>query len=116
METDKEKLTLKEVTMEDFKKKYFRNIDDTFCQSLEDIFADARYDELEEIIVLEAIPDNDSSGYIWCTHQGEVTEKSDCRKSICPWYSSKSGRGKCESKGQLYMHGEQIKFKVPENE
>ena len=94
-------------------KLYFKSIDDTFCSSLESHIAGARYEELKQITLIEAIPDNDNTDYIWCTHHGEVTERSDCKKSICSYYESKSGRGKCKNKGSFFMHGEEVTFTIP---
>ncbi len=94
-------------------KLYFKSIDDTFCSSLESHLDEAKYEELKEIKLIEAIPDNDNSHYIWCTHHDEVTEMSDCKKYICSYYESKSGRGKCKNKGKFFMHGEEVTFAVP---
>lgn len=115
METQ-EKLTLKEPNTEDFKKLYFREIDSTNCYLLKDQLNDARLEGLEIVTLVEAIPENENIDLIWCTYHGEVIEKEDCKKSICPYYSSKSGRGKCEHKGNLYGFGDEVKFKVPTNE
>jgi hypothetical protein len=93
-------------------KLYFRSIDNTFCEPLEDILNDAKFEGLSEIKVIEADPDTDTTDHIWCRHYGEVTERSDCSKSVCPHYESKSGRGKCSSKGKLYYHGEEVTFKI----
>lgn len=93
-------------------KLYFKSVDDTICSSLESHLEDAIDEELKEITLIEAIPDNDNVNYIWCTHHGEVMERSDCKKSICSYYESKSGRGKCKNKGNFFMHGDEVTFKV----
>lgn len=93
-------------------KLYFKSVDDTICSSLESHLEDAKDEELKEITLIEAIPDNDNVDYIWCTHHGEVTERSDCKKSICSHYESKSGRGICKHRGHLYSHGEEVTFAV----
>lgn len=93
-------------------KLYFKSIDDTFCSSLEGFVNDARLDGFTEVTLIEAIPDNENVDYIWCAHHGEVTERSYCKKSICSYYESKSGRGQCSSRGHLYSHGEEITFNV----
>lgn len=93
-------------------KLYFRNEDSTNCETLDDILNDAKDDGLKEITVLQAIPDNGFSGNIWCMHLGEVYDKSECNKKECCYYSSKSGRGVCESRGKLYLHGEKETFKI----
>lgn len=90
-------------------KLYFTSIDDTFCVILEDLSKD----ELEEMDfeLIEAIPDNNNPEYIWCTHFGEVGERSECKKSECNAYKSNSGRGKCLHRGNLYQHGEKVNVK-----
>lgn len=93
-------------------KLYFENIDATFCQPLESFIADAKSEGLEEIILVEAIPDTETKDYIWCTHYGEVVEKSECTKKACTYYESKSGRGVCSNRGNLYLHGEEVKFNL----
>lgn len=93
-------------------KLYFLDINDTNCYSLSDRLDDARDEELTEITLIEAIPDNDNPDYIWCGVQGEVSERSDCKKSVCLYYESKSGRGVCKHRGNLYSHGEEVEFKV----
>jgi hypothetical protein len=91
---------------------YFKDIDDTLCQPLEGLLAEAKYDELKELKLVEAIPDNNTSDYIWCTYNGECVERFDCKKSLCSHYESKSGRGVCSNRGQLYFHGDEVTFKV----
>ena len=49
-------------------KLYFRSIDDNICRPLNWHMDDARDEELNEITLCEAIPDNDNPDYIWCTH------------------------------------------------
>jgi hypothetical protein len=94
-------------------KLYFKDTDDTFCTSLQSRLEDARYEELKTITLVEAIPDDGTNDFVWCTHYMDCLEKNECKKSICQHYSSKSGRGKCENKGNLYLHGEEITFDVP---
>ena len=94
-------------------KLYFRSIDDTTCHPLEWHLDDARDEELETIKLVEAIPDNDTKDYVWCTHYENVEEKSLCSKMNCPAYTSKSGRGVCELRGKLYEHGNEVVFNAP---
>ncbi len=107
--TNKYKMKTKTKT----EKLYFKNIDSTTCCSLSDMLDEARCDGLEKITLVEAVPDDGTTDMIWCTHEGECVEKSDCKKSLCSYYSSKSGRGVCENRGSLYLHGEEITFDVP---
>ncbi len=93
-------------------KLYFESINDTSCHDLSDLLNNARIDGLTEVTLVEAIPDNETSEYVWCTHEGEVTERDMCRKSECSFYSSKSGRGVCESRGKLYLHGNEVTFNL----
>ena len=90
-------------------KLYFTSIDDTFCVRLEDL----NKDDLEELNfeLIEAILDNNNPEYIWCTHFGEVRERYECKKSECYAYKSKSGRGKCLHRGNLYQYGEKVDVK-----
>jgi hypothetical protein len=95
-------------------KLYFTSIDDTSCYTLFDRLNDARLDGLKKVTLIEAILDNDNPDYIWCGHQGEVGDRQECKKSICSFYSSKSGRGVCKHRGSLYLHGEEVEFDVPQ--
>ena len=92
-------------------KLYFRDIDDTLCQSIEGLIQDAKHDGLEKITLLEAVPSTDFNS-IWCSYNGEVVDRNECKKSICTYYESKSGRGVCENRGKLYSHGDEVEFKV----
>lgn len=98
--------------MKNKEKLYFRDTDDTTCRPLNWHLDDARDEELTEVTLIEAIPDNDNVDYVWCSHYGEVTDRDQCKKSFCPHYESKSGRGVCKHRGNLYTHGEEVKFKV----
>lgn len=93
-------------------KLYFRSIDDNTCHSLAYHMDDAKNEELKEITLCEAIPDNDNTDYIWCRKVEAVEEKEYCNKSLCKEYCSKSGRGVCEHRGNLYTFGEEVTFKV----
>ncbi len=94
-------------------KLYFRSVDDTECYNLECHLDDARIEELTKITLIEAIPDDGTLDVVWCTYYGECIDKSECKKTFCSHYSSKSGRGKCEHRGNLYLHGEKVEFDVP---
>ena len=93
-------------------KLYFESIDDTSCYPLSDRLNDARLEGLEKVTLVKAIPDNDNPDYIWCTHYENSEEKNQCRKSFCPAYTSASGIGVCEHRGNLYTFGEEVTFKV----
>lgn len=94
-------------------KLYFRSIDDTFCEPIDGILAEAKYEGREKVTVLEAIRDRETKEYVWCTHFGEVTERSECVKSCCSSYEpNKSGRGTCSNRGKLYRHGDEGTFDV----
>ena len=102
---------LKNIIMEK-DKMYFKNKDSEICETLEGLLNEAKYDELTEITLVEAEEDDGTTDMIWCKYHGECVEKSECKKSVCSNYESKSGRGKCINKGQLYLHGESVKFDV----
>ena len=93
-------------------KMYFKSEEDSFCSDLECFLIDAEHEGLKEIELVEAIPDNGNNDIVWCTYHGATEEKDLCRKAHCSYYSSKSGRGKCEHKGNLYLHGNKVKFKI----
>lgn len=94
------------------KKLYFQDIGSTFCYPLEDHLKEAKEEGLTSVMLVEAIPDDGTSGHIWCMHYGDTVEKHECKKADCSSYSSKSGRGVCENRGDLYLHGETVEFKV----
>ena len=91
---------------------YFKDIYSEVCYPLGDHIAEAIDDELEEVTLVEAVPDFDNKDYIWCTSDGTCVERSECKKAYCTDYSSKSGRGVCENRGKLYRYGEEHTFKV----
>ncbi len=93
-------------------KLYFKSINDNTCYDLQTHIEDAKDEELSEIKLIEAIPDNDNPENIWCSYHGEVGERQECKKSVCEYYKSKSGRGKCEHRGNLFSFGEEVTFKV----
>lgn len=90
---------------------YFENEDALNCYDLQEHLKDARIEQLEKVTLMEAIPDDGTNDFIWC-HIYDCVQKSDCSKSVCSAYESKSGRGKCANKGNLYLHGEKITFDV----
>lgn len=92
-------------------KMYFKNIDSTNCFNLQEHLNEAKDEGLNKITLVEAIPDDNTNSFIWCSIY-DVVEKSDCKKSLCPRYESKSGRGVCSNKGSLYLHGEEVTFDV----
>ena len=98
--------------MSNLSKLYFRDIDSEICYKLVGFIAEAIDEELEEVTLVEAVPDFDNKGYVWCTSDGTCVERSQCKKAYCTGYQSKSGRGVCENRGRLYRHGEEHTFKV----
>jgi hypothetical protein len=93
---------------------YFSDEDSTTCYPLSYHLESADKHE-KEITLVEAIPDNNTTDFVWC-HMFEAVEKCDCSKKFCNEYKSKSGRGRCENKGKLFMHGDRITFKVDTGE
>lgn len=95
-------------------KLYFKSVDDEICAPLESHLADAKWDDCNEITLFEAVPDHDTQHVIWCTHLLACVERPQCTKAECEYYTSKSGRGACLHRGQLYTHGEAHTFQVTE--
>lgn len=93
-------------------KLYFQSVDDTFCSPLESHLQDARNEGLEQVTLIEAVPDKDNPDFIWCMQQGECVERHMCKKDQCEDYESKSGRGVCSNRGNLYQHGDEVSFNV----
>lgn len=93
-------------------KLYFANEDATMCVPLSEHIHDAKAEGLKEIELMEAIPDNSISEFVWCSYDGEVVDRGGCTKSECSSYYTKSGRGACSFRGQLYTHGTKVKFTV----
>jgi hypothetical protein len=102
------------------KQLYFSPNDETTCHEfdwlLADCIAEAKDNGEDEFKLIEAIPDNSNHDYVWCTHYQEVVERVDCKKHICPHYKSKSGRGVCQLRGNFYLHGKEVIFKVSDYE
>ena len=94
-------------------KLYFTDIDSTHCEPLQGLIEEAKYDGLEKLTLVEAVPDNGTSEFIWCVQHGECVERHNCKKAVCSYYESKSGRGVCSNRGQLYFHGDEVTFDVP---
>ncbi len=95
---------------------YFDGVDDEICWSLKYHINKAREEGFEKIVLFEAIEDKDNKDYVWCSSFEGVCEKSDCRKSICSRYESRSGRGVCSNRGKLYTHGKLVEFKISDYE
>ena len=91
---------------------YFASIDDTSCHPLEYYINDAKLEGLSEITLVKADPDDGTTDFIWCTYHGDCVEHNECKKSLCNYYESKSGRGVCKHRGKLYLHGEEQIFKI----
>ncbi len=96
--------------MKEKPKFYFANEDATICHPLDYFIHDAKLEGLTEIELMEAVQEDGIDDFIWC-HHFEVVERSECKKAVCPKYTSKSGRGRCDNKGNLYYHGGKVKFK-----
>ncbi len=94
------------------KKYYFESIDDTICYELSYHVINAKDEGLQEITLVEAVPDTETKDFIWCSEHAEVTERNMCRKVECESYTSKSGRGVCSHRGKLFLHGEEVKIQI----
>lgn len=93
-------------------KLYFSDIDSENCYPLYYFIEEAKINGIEEITIIEAIPDFYNKEYIYCSLVGEAGDRSECNKASCGSYESKSGRSVCQHRGNLYTYGEEIKFKV----
>lgn len=50
-------------------KLYFKDEESETCCELSDHLFEAKYEELKEVELIEAIPDNETKGYVWCMEQ-----------------------------------------------
>lgn len=105
---------MKTANTPDMDQMYFESIDGTTCQRLEYYLHDATVEGLTEITLIIAEPDDGTTDFVWCSYHGECAEHSECKKSICAHYETKSGRGVCKHRGKLYLHGEEVKFQATE--
>ena len=90
-------------------KLYFLDLSSERCYPL-DYFS---LEELEEVDyeLYEAVPDNDSKDFIFCSLAGEVGDREFCKKAHCKYFTSKSGRGVCSHRGKLFEKGEKVNVK-----
>lgn len=93
---------------------YFENVDSEICYQLEHFIDDAKAQGLKTVTILEAEEDDSMPEYVWCAFDGSTADKSCCNKKSCNAYRSKSdnGKGKCEYRGKLYSHGDEVTFDV----
>lgn len=91
---------------------YFKDRDAEFTFPLDHHLREAKAEGLKVVKLIKAEPDNVTTDYIYCREFRDVGEKSECSKKNCASYSSKSGRGVCEKRGKLFLHGEEVEFKI----
>lgn len=96
-------------------KLYFESIESETCYALPYHIEDAKFQGLKEITLIEA-NEVKINGVIWCKIFEATGDKSGCNKKQCASYHSKSGRGVCSHRGNLYEHGEEVTFKVSDYE
>lgn len=92
------------------KKYYFRNEDESFCFPLQHHLEEAREERINEVILMEAIPNFHNPEYVWCSDAACIEDKSQCNK-YCDGYNPVRGKG-CASKGHLFVHGNKVIFDV----
>lgn len=103
-------------------KMYFKNDESEFCHPfnyhLKESIEEAKERGEDTFTLIEAINDNDNPNYIFCSHKDifAVGERDQCKKHICSYYESKSGRGVCKHRGKLYETGEEVTFKLSDYE
>lgn len=95
-------------------KMYFKDVDDTRVTDLTERLQEAREEGISKVTLIEAINAGKNDENIWCMYNGEAVDHSECKKSQCHQYSSKSGRGVCKHRGDIYYHGEEVEFDVPQ--
>lgn len=94
-------------------KLYFENEHSESCTELSDHLLNAKYSGLKEIELLEAIPDSDTKGLVWCMELTMAVSRHECRKSYCSYYDPLNGKnGICSFRGKLYRKGAMVKFDV----
>jgi hypothetical protein len=92
-------------------KLYFGSLDEEICRPLSyfiESVDSVDSAKVQELILFEAVPDTGPEEFVFCQHYGEVADRDQCKKSVCPHYQSKSGRGKCEHRGKFYTHGKEV--------
>jgi len=93
-------------------KLYFKNTAHNDCFSLNKHLEDAKKEGLEQITLVEAVPDTENPNHVFCKHFAEITKKKCCNKSNCYSYISKSGRGACDKRGVVFRYGNKLTFKI----
>jgi len=97
-------------------KYYFEDRDSEISYTLDYFLKRAKEKGLDKITLIEAIPEKDDF-YCWCGKMCEVTQRSDCKKSVCEYYeSNKSGRGTCIHRRGLCTFGDEVTFNVNKDE
>jgi len=94
-------------------KLYFENEHSESCTELSDHLLNAKYSGLKDIELIEAIPNTDMKGYVWCMELTMAVSMPECRKSYCSYYDPLNGKnGVCSFRGKLYRKGQKVKFDV----
>ena len=94
-------------------KSYFENEDSEICYPLSYHIANAKEEGLEEIELIEAIPDKVfCNEYTWCSLVEAVGDKSECNKLNCADYEKPEKGRICQHRGKLMGFGNSVKFDV----
>jgi len=94
-------------------KLYFKDEESETCYELSEHLFEAKYEGLKEIEIIEAIPDTETKGYIWCMEMTMPVPQPECKKSFCSYYDPLNGKnGVCSFRGKLYTKGKKVKFEV----
>jgi len=92
------------------KKQYFLDEDSNTCHPLDFHIENAKQEKLNEIELIEAIPDLDNPEFIWCSEMTTVIEHTECNNH-CPYYKAVE-QNICDLRGELHDFGETITFNV----
>lgn len=94
---------------------YFGSEDDEKCYTLDYHIAEARSENLKEVVLFKA-EKYTVKDVFWCRSEGEVTESGYCGKQ-CENYEPRNGKsGMCKHRSNIfYQPGERVVFKVHKN-
>lgn len=82
---------------------YFESEEDNTCYELKHFIFNAKREGLDFIKLHTAIVDTELPDLHFCGYKGEQVERCMCKKVNCSDYTSKSGRGVCNYRSQLYF-------------
>lgn len=94
-------------------KLYFKNEYSEVCHPLNIHIVIAKEEGLQEIELIEAVPDVEfKNEFVWCSLVESTVDKSECKKSCCTDYEMPEKGRICHHRGKLMGFGNLIKFNV----